>query len=444
LSRRPAPPAASSRAPRIAAIDILRGVAIAWVLLFHLWGDLEFFPGVPKVYYDQLAYQVREGTGAWRIFTSCTDLLFRDGFQGVPLFMMISGVSLTVATYRASGRIAPGAMLQRFRRLLVPYWAGVGLTYGVMALIALRQAHIGEGSFSAHFTHGVTISRLSLVNVDGGVAFASLTLVPRLLHDEWFFAPQLALWFVGLLLQYYLLFPLLFFAMRRIGVVAFVVLTFALTVGANVWVVERYGAPEFQFRLVTGWAPFRLFEFTSGMAIGWLIAAPEAERALAWARRWPLVLLALGAGFAAHTAGDLLIGRWTAHEWQALALPLVTLGLALLALPLLARRPARVELTAPLRAVAYFGTMSYAILIVNDAMRLVASQVRVETPPDPVWWAFLVGIYMPASVLLAWPIARVLGLLPQARRPARRPEPEAEPRFAQEPPEEPLPAPASG
>jgi hypothetical protein len=57
--------------------------------------------------------------------------------------------------------------------------------------------------------------------------------------------------------------------------------------------------------------------------------------------------------------------------------------------------------------------MSYAILIVNDPMRLVASQLRVEEVPAAVWWAFLVAVYVPASIALAWPLARLLGLMPK-------------------------------
>jgi peptidoglycan/LPS O-acetylase OafA/YrhL len=420
---------------RIVAIDILRGLAIVWVVLFHLWGDLEFFPGAPQQYYEQLTWQVHHGQGAWRIFTSCTDLLLRDGFQGVPLFMMISGLSLTIAAYRAGDAMSWRRFFgSRFRKLLLPYWVGAALTYGVIAMIAWRQTSLGGSSFADQFSTGVTISKFTHLSIDSGVVFASIALVPRLTGADWFFAPQLALWFVGLLAQYYLLFPLLFFAMRRIGVLAFLLLTFGVTVAANWWIVDNYGAPEFKFWLVTGWAPFRLFEFTAGMALGWLLASPERHRALAIVRH-PLVLVAaVAAGIAAHTAGDLMIGRWTVHYWQSLALPLSTLGLALLALPLLVRRPGRIDVTAPVRALTTIGVMSYAILIVSDAMRLVASQIRVEAPSDALWWTFLVGVYVPATLLLAWPLAHGLGLMPKRL---------AEPRATPAPSGHPAPMPES-
>jgi peptidoglycan/LPS O-acetylase OafA/YrhL len=307
--------------------------------------------------------------------------------------------------------------------LLAPYWVGVGLTYGVMAAIAWRQVSVGGGGFGSHFTDGITISQYSKIHVDGGVAFASIALLPRLWRAEWFFAPQLALWFVGLLAQYYVLFPVLFFVMRRIGVLPFLVLTFAITVGANWWIVHQYGVLELKFATVTGWAPFRLIEFTSGMAIGWLIASPERHRALAVARNPMTIVAALVAGFAAHTTGDLLIGRWGAGYWQSVALPLLTLGLAMLALPLLVKPPSRVDLAMPVRALTSLGVMSYAVLIVSDAMRLVASQVRLEGASDAAWWTFLVVVYVPVSVLIAWPMAHLLGLMPKRRRAEAVPAP---------------------
>jgi hypothetical protein len=76
----------------------------------------------------------------------------------------------------------------------------------------------------------------------------------------------------------------------------------------------------------------------------------------------------------------------------------------------------------PVRAIATLGVMSYAVLIVNDAMRLVASQLRVEGVDGAAWWIFLVAIYVPFSVLLAWPLAIMLGLMPR-RRAKLQPEP---------------------
>ena len=94
----------------------------------------------------------------------------------------------------------------------------MALTYAVIVAIAWRQATIGGGSSQRHFGIGITISLHTVILLDSGVVWASVALVPRLLQDQWFFAPQLALWFVGLLAQYYLLFPLLLRVMRRIGV----------------------------------------------------------------------------------------------------------------------------------------------------------------------------------------------------------------------------------
>jgi peptidoglycan/LPS O-acetylase OafA/YrhL len=328
--------------------------------------------------------------------------------------MMLSGVSLTITAYRGGDALRwPRFLWQRLRKLLVPYWFGAVLTYGVMAAIAWRQDALGHGEFADRFQHGVTIAGLSVVAVDLDVVIASFTIVPRIMGLETFFAPQLALWFVALLAQYYLLFPLLFFLMKRAGVVPFLLLTAGVTLAANAWIVDQYRVPELKFWLVTGWAPFRLIEFTLGMGIGWLLASPDGRPALKVLRHPLAIIAALAAGLAAHTWGGMLTGDASAGYGQAIALPLATVGLALIGLPLIVKPPSRIDVAAPVRAIAMLGMMSYAILIVNECMRLVASQVRIEQPPDEVWWTFLVAVYVPVSVALAWPIAHVLGLMPQ-------------------------------
>ena len=169
---------------RLVMIDVLRAVAIAWVVLFHLWGDLEFFPGAPGNYYEAFTDRAGRGDG-WASFTAFTDLLFRLGFQGVPLFMIISGISLTIAAYRMGDGLSwPRFFSMRFRKLLIPYWVGVALTYGVIALIAWRQLALHGGTYTEQFTGGVTISGSAPVSVDWNVALASVGLVPRLTGAE--------------------------------------------------------------------------------------------------------------------------------------------------------------------------------------------------------------------------------------------------------------------
>jgi hypothetical protein len=156
------------------------------------------------------------------------------------------------------------------------------------------------------------------------------------------------------------------------------------------------------------------------MGVGWLLASPERDRALAMLRHPAAIVAVFAAGLAAHTAGGMLTGDATMGRWQAVALPLATLGLGLIVLPLLVKPPSRVDVSAPVRAIATLGVMSYAVLIVNECMRLVASQVRIENPSDVVWWTFLVAVYVPVSVLFAWPLAHLLGLIPR-----NAPKPEA-------------------
>ena len=46
-------------------------------------------------------------------------------------------------------------------------------------------------------------------------------------------------------------------------------------------------------------------------------------------------------------------------------------------------------------------------------------QLRLEQVSDRVWWTFVVAIYVPVSILIAWPLAHLFGLFPSKRRPLR-------------------------
>ena len=70
-----------------------------------------------------------------------------------------------------------------------------------------------------------------------------------------------------------------------------------------------------------------------------------------------------------------------------------------------------------MRLVAWIGMISVAVLIINEPMRLVASLLRVHDVQGVAWWFFLVVVYVPVSVLLAWPFAILTGLIPRRSQP---------------------------
>ncbi len=411
------PPGEAAPPARFAGIDVLRGLAILWVVLFHLWGDIVFFPPAPAEYYRRFWGQLGEA-GAWPVFTSITDIFFRDGYQGVPLFMMLSGLTLTIAAHRAGAKLRwPSFQFQRFRKLLVPYWFGCAFAMAVMAIIAYVRIHIHGGDFLDTWTNGITTAKHARVVLDWGMALAAFTGVPRIISQHWFFAPSGALWFVVLLAQYYALFPLMYAVMRRTGSLPLLALTLAVTLVSRFWMLTMDQPLEVNFRFVNALANFRIFEFALGMAIGQLLASGEPAHLLRLLRSWPAVVACVAVGFAVHTAGDMI--DMEAGYLQTFDYPLIIAGLALMGLPLL------VGMTGPgplvLRPVAFVGVISYAVLIVNDPLRMVASELRNEGVAAGWWWFFLI-IYVPASILLAWPLATVLGLMPKksSRAPARR------------------------
>jgi len=107
------------------------------------------------------------------------------------------------------------------------------------------------------------------------------------------------------------------------------------------------------------------------------------------------------------------------------------IGLAVLLLPLLFKAPGRLETSVVAKALVFLGVISFTALIVDDMMRYVASFLRYEGVSGPPWWFFLWVVYVPVGTLLAYPLAKLFGLLPQQRR-AVTARPKSEPTAAVE------------
>lgn len=402
---------AKQRFGRIASIDILRGIAILWVIGYHTWTDLRF----PDVYpqqadaFREIARQLADADLLGAVAAACEALL-RVGYLGVPLFMLLSGYSLTLsalgrdATPRREWRSAP----RRLRRVLVPYWAAFGITVTfAVALATVQWQRHGGAPLSDFIRNGD-------INLHNDQIVAGVLLVPRMFKNEWQFAPPGALWFVLVIVQYYLLFSISLRALRRFGAGAVVIATLAINVMALLLMIGFAGdLLEYRSWLEMA-APFRLFEFGLGIGMAaFVLSARKSDASgvgggLVSDKPVRNVLVAL-AGAVLLVAGCMVpldAGYASALQW-----PLVIGGLGLMALPVLAARELVFERTLPGRTLASVGVVSYAVLIINEPLRSITHTMRAEGASGAWLVAWVVAGLLPLSFLLARPLAKVLGLV---------------------------------
>jgi peptidoglycan/LPS O-acetylase OafA/YrhL len=409
------------RSHRIIAIDILRGVAIMWVLLYHVWIDVKLGFPPPADYYNRLGDRIASAELA-SLGTALIDAACRIGFHGVPWFMMLSGLALYIST--AGQHVTPPwwrdaltFYASRIRRVIVPYWASFALFFLAVCGIALYRAHADGGGFAYQYHNGVTVSGYHVIDIGWIDASASLLVFPRLLRDEWFGVAPNSLWFVVVVVQYYLMFPFLRPLLDRIGPWAFLALALVCCLVARLWLIDEIGGLSSPrgIRLDAGIALFRWYDFAIGMTVGYLYVHRRQLLEEYTASPWDIAGVVF-LGFLLHTGGTLIDDR--RGELNAIASIMVVTGLTLVSLPLLTKRPAKFERLYPVRALAWIGPLSFAVLIANDLVRLLASLLRVEGISDPWWWIFLVAVYMPLTMVVARPLGIALGLVP-GRRVAR-------------------------
>ena len=84
-------PSASKTASRYFEIDILRGIAVIIMILFHFLFDLNYFAIMP----------VNTATGFWRIL----------GYATAITFVAVAGISAYISNERAKQRLTPDKCL---------------------------------------------------------------------------------------------------------------------------------------------------------------------------------------------------------------------------------------------------------------------------------------------------------------------------------------------
>ena len=389
---------------RLASIDVLRALAIIWVIAFHLAVNVGGLEAVDH-HYTRLTSSIGDGDLAGAS-AALARLVLRLGYQGVPLFMMLSGFVLTYNTLLRE-RAEPLAAFyrNRVRALLTPYWIGFALTVGAIVLLAFARHLVDSDSLLRELRRN-TYSGDAKYGVDGRLLLAGLALVPRGFKEEWLFAPSPSLWFVLVFVQFYAAFPLLLRLMRRIGPWPFAALALAATLAAKTPLTlghDGYGL-LFDWWIDSAYLPFNLFPFGLGMALA-AVYARDRDALSRLVPGWMGAALVLYVGLLLHTGGSLAQGR--SGLISVLSAPMIVLGLTLMVLPLVAHldRPALPRAWRPL---AWGGTLSYALLIASDPPQYVVGTMRTLDTPAWAWWAFCAA-YAPVLVGGAWCVNRLAG-----------------------------------
>ena len=222
---------------RLLWLDIAKGLAILWVVYFHFFRTYFEHGELPPPDWSNLAASATSILGI--VWLQISGL----GFHAVGVFIILSGWALMESTARRadSRGLTWGTWYRsRFLRLYPMYWV-------------------------AHLVYLVSPFVVRPEQVDGRIVLSLLGL--RFIDIEMnFYYLNPAWWYFTMLIQFYLLFPLLFWAARKLGPWTF--LLAACAVGFFVRYLMLVVYPQNGMWTQGGFAICRLPEFALGMALG--------------------------------------------------------------------------------------------------------------------------------------------------------------------------------
>ncbi len=362
----------------------LKGIAILWIFLNHLVERIFGFPFIsnPNSVWPPFVDRLEQiapidfGSPVNDVLLNLARYLGWAGDQGVQLFLIASGFGLMWSVQKRGGEEDFRNFLWRRLGRIYPLWWGAHLFFLVLSVFVGRY---GMQPFDPKFY-------LSMIGFRA---------TPEMIY---YFAP--AWWYIGLILQLYVVFPLLARWLRRVGASRFLMWTLGVS-----FLVRLVGLYWFQGYL-DAWSRGAIFvtrlpEFAFGMAVAWwLFEHPEpTDRALR--SRWVVAAAIVGYGVATGLALTLW-GMAVAPFLHGAAVFVLLYGLLARA----GRRLARV-----IAALSWFGAISYSLYLTHHP--ITAFLVERRSVPTLADIAFGVPVFA-AAVVVALLLEKVVGWVQSA------------------------------
>ncbi len=359
---RPPPMTAPEKSGRFPRLDLLRGLAIAAVVMHHFL--LTFTPlGVPAELAPALGAANR-----WLF------LPHELGYLGVKLFFVVSGFCIHNSYLgwrrRTAAPTVSGFLLsyinRRFWRIYPPYAIALLLAFAIAYWPTFDLRALRHLAFGASLLHT--------------------------LSEPFYFNINPAFWSIAVEWQLYLVYPLVLWLNRRYGASATMAVTAAT---AAFW---HYGLPH----LTANWAILHLpFRWWLEWCLGFWIAELLAHDRVAIPRARLLVVALLPVAAFALVRG----GAWSPLGWVAAPLAFA----AALQTACADVRP----LNLLERAVAAVGLSSYSLYLFHNPMLwLLRGLLRPFVAELPPWvlWTFVFALTFAAMQAVAWLLYRALEL----------------------------------
>jgi peptidoglycan/LPS O-acetylase OafA/YrhL len=342
---------------RLLWLDIAKGLAILWVVYFHFISTyLDHRPVAPEDWNGLMAV-VTAVRLAWLKISGF-------GFHAVAVFIILNGWALMQSTARraAAGPMAWGQWYRaRLFRLYPMYW--------VAHLIYLISPFVFRPE---QVDHRIVYSLL-------GLRFVDITMNFMYLNAAW--------WYFSMLIQLYLIFPLLFWAAQKLGPWKFLLV--ASAVGFFVRYLLLIPYPQNGLWLLGGFALCRLPEFALGMALG-MWHARSTARAEWFFLRGP----GLMTGLLLYPAALQLYHNGFTYVFVDFATGACCLMVILGIADLIARVP------GPAQLFALVGTYSYGIFLTHQPY-VIWLGLRIREQP---MWLFPFIAIATLAILSAWGI----------------------------------------